>query len=257
MGAIVDTSVKQNNTIDIYEEYFAGAVAEHASEKATAKGLAVFRDPNAVKRSATNINWHPEGSRIAVAYSVLNFQDDRIMSQRLPMKSYVWDITNPNTPDAELVPSSPLVCLRFNPKLTDTLVGGCYNGLISFFDLRTPGGPTEESVIENSHHDPVYDVFWLSSKTNTMCASVSTDGQMLWWDVRRLGEPTDRLSLEDGTRILGGSSMEYNSEAGPTKCVRAPAAAPRRPGAVVLSGRTALRSGTSSARSRASCCRST
>jgi dynein intermediate chain 2 len=29
---------------------------------------------------------------------------------------------------------------RFNPKSTDTLVGGCYNGLITFFDLRKPGG---------------------------------------------------------------------------------------------------------------------
>ena len=35
---------------------------------------AVFRDPNSVKRTATSIHWHPEGNRIAVAYSVLAFQ---------------------------------------------------------------------------------------------------------------------------------------------------------------------------------------
>ena len=41
---------------------------------------------------------------------------------------------------------------------------------------------------------------------------------MLWWDTRKLGEPTDRLQLDDGSgRILGGSSMEYNTEAGPAK----------------------------------------
>jgi hypothetical protein len=39
-------------------------------------------------------------------------------------------------------------------------VGGSYNGLINFFDLRKPGGlagtcvPLESSVIEKSHHDP-------------------------------------------------------------------------------------------------------
>merc|ERR1711968_322166 len=104
-------------------------------------------------------------------------------------------------------------------KTPETLVGGSYNGLISFFDLRKSSKqPFETSVIENSHHDPVYDVFWISSKTGNLCASVSTDGQMLWWDTRRLGEPTQRLQLKtpNGT-VLGGSSMAYNTEAGPTK----------------------------------------
>lgn len=138
------------------------------------------------------------------------------------MQSYIWDIINPNTPDTELTPPSPLCCLRFNPKSTETLVGGSYNGLVTFYDLRKQGGgaPCESSVIEKSHHDPIYDVFWISSKTGNQCASVSTDGQMLWWDTRRLGEPVDKLVLDSdakgGGMVLGGSSMEYNKEI-PTK----------------------------------------
>ena len=219
LGHIVETAVKQNNTIDIYEEYFDGAMTDHSSEPPSAKGLAVFRDPHSIKRTATSINWHPEGSRIAVSYSVLTFQDERLMSQQLAASSYIWDILNPNKPEAELVPSSPLVCMRFNPKTPETLVGGSYNGLVSVFDLRKSGGqPTEASVIEHSHHDPVYDVFWTSSKTHNLCVSVSTDGQMLWWDTRRLGEPTERLILANSAgTVLGGSSLEYNLEAGPTK----------------------------------------
>lgn len=220
LGPIVDRCLKQNNTIDIYEEYFDGAVIDHSSEPPSAKGLAVFRDPNSIKRTASSINWHPEGpTKIAVSYSILNFQDQRFMNARMPVQSYIWDIMNPNTPEQELLPPSPLCCLRFNPKSTESLVGGSYNGLISFFDLRKSGAvPFESSVIEKSHHDPVYDVFWISSKTGNQCASVSTDGQMLWWDTRRLGEPTDSLQLEnrDG-QVLGGSSLEYNTEAGPTK----------------------------------------
>ena len=98
-------------------------------------------------------------------------------------------------------------------------MGGSYNGLISLYDLRkSGGGPVETSLIEQSHHDPVYDVYWISSKANNLCTSVSTDGRMLWWDVRRLSEPMEVLPLDkgDGT-ILGGSSLEYNTEAGPTK----------------------------------------
>lgn len=47
---------------------------------------------------------------------------------------------------------------------------------------------------------------------------------MLWWDVRRLREPYETLELNTGSKHpnlpntrLGGSSMEYNQEAGPTK----------------------------------------
>ena len=91
---------------------------------------------------------------------------------------------------------------------------------------------------------PVYDAYWISSKTGNLCASVSTDGQLLWqvdmafseyyaciiplslsrWDVRRLREPYEILELNTGAKHahmpntrLGGSSMEYNQEAGPTK----------------------------------------
>lgn len=64
--------------------------------------------------------------------------------------------------------------LVFRIQSTDNLVGGSYNGLINFFDLRKPGAtigqavPLETSVIEKSHHDPVYDVFWISSKTGLL-----------------------------------------------------------------------------------------
>jgi len=231
LGPIIGKCMKQNNTINIYEEYFEGVKADHSSEPPSAKGLAVFRDPSSVKRTVTSINWHPEGPatnrKIAVSYSILNFQDQRFMNAQMPVSSYIWDIMSPNTPDIELLPPSPLCCLRFNPKSTDTLVGGSYNGLVTFYDLRKPNAPEkqcmafESSIIEKSHHDPVYDVFWISSKTGNQCASVSTDGQMMWWDTRRLGEPTDTLELATDAKgegmTLGGSSMEYNTEAGPTK----------------------------------------
>mmetsp|Transcript_6400 Transcript_6400/g.14130 ORF Transcript_6400/g.14130 Transcript_6400/m.14130 type:complete len:361 (-) Transcript_6400:714-1796(-) len=222
----IERAAMQNNTIDIYEEYFEGTWIDHSSEPPSAKGLAVFRDPSETRRSATSIDWQPDSNRLAVTYSVLTFQDKRFLGdcQALPMQSYIWDVTNPNTPEMELLPSSPLCCLRFNPKIPEQLVGGSYNGLITFFDLRKSGNkPCETSVIENSHHDPVYDVHWISSKTGNMCASVSTDGQMLWWDTRRLREPVDRIELSTGKHphlpdtVLGGSSMEYNQEAGPTK----------------------------------------
>ena len=55
--------IKQNNAIDIYEEYFSGTVADHSSEQPYAKTLTVFRDPSPLKRSASYISWHPDGAR--------------------------------------------------------------------------------------------------------------------------------------------------------------------------------------------------
>lgn len=56
----------------VWQEYFDGDEVDHSSEPPSAKGLAVFRDPNAVngiKRTATSINWHPDGpTKIAVSY---------------------------------------------------------------------------------------------------------------------------------------------------------------------------------------------
>lgn len=227
----VQRCMKQNNTVNIYEEYFKdGNETDHCSEPPFAKGLAVFRDPSEVTRTAASVNWHPEGSnngKLAVSYAVLNFQDKRLTNPNLPASSYIWDISNSNKPIVELVPPSPLTCLRYNSKSSDTLVGGSYNGTISYYDLRKqPSGPTgkcqpaESSVVDKSHHDPVADIFWVNSKTGSQCVSVSTDGQMLWWDTRKLDEPIDSLILSSGLSsgmTLGGSSLEYNTEAGPTK----------------------------------------
>jgi len=195
-----------------------------------------------VKRTVSSISWHPESGKLAVTYAILNFQDARTNNNnnnntttknhhhttRLPPQSYIWDISNPNSPELEIIPPSPLCCLKFNPKNADILVGGSYNGLISVYDLRRVGATGKDisaiaiSVVENSHHDPVYDIYWINSKTASQCVSVSTDGRVLWWDTRKLEEPpSDSVTLctdvKGGGAVLGGCALEYNAEAGPSK----------------------------------------
>ena len=82
---------------------------------------------------------------------------------------------------------------------------------------------------------PVYKIAWLQGKTPFECASTSTDGQVLWWDIRRLGEPSEMLVVQPPVQqtpgappptagmaaappaTLGGVSMEYSAAGGPTK----------------------------------------
>mmetsp|Transcript_6067 Transcript_6067/g.17314 ORF Transcript_6067/g.17314 Transcript_6067/m.17314 type:complete len:452 (-) Transcript_6067:118-1473(-) len=139
----------------------------------------------------------------------------------MPSMAFVWDTSNPNLPIAELASPSPVVTLQYNQKNTDVIVGGCYNGLIQLWDVRKGSQPVESSAIETSHYDPVYEICWLQSKTNSECVSVSTDGRVLWWDVRNMAEPIDTCELTDANKddpkLLGGVSLEWALEAGPGK----------------------------------------
>lgn len=87
---------------------------------------------------------------------------------------------------------------------------------VAFWDLRKGSSPVESSMLESSHHDPVYDVFWIQSRTGNECCSISTDGQLLWWDIRKLKKgPTDAMTMQgENDVVFGGTAMEYKSDAG-------------------------------------------
>ncbi|KAM6111115.1 dynein axonemal intermediate chain 2 [Pterocles gutturalis] len=213
LGTLVEHCAKQNNAINIYEEFFAEEeMVEVEDEPPSAKTIHVLRDPNVTKRTAAHLSWHPDTcSKLAVAYGSLEFQRD---GQEVSSDSYIWDLENPNKPEFVLKPSSPLVCLEYNPKDSHILLGGCYNGQMVYWDTRKGGLPVEVSTVEVSHRDPVYRAIWLQSKTGTECFSASTDGQVLWWDIRKLSEPTESLVL-DITRkgllenALGAVTLEF------------------------------------------------
>lgn len=163
----------------------------------------IFKDPSVFKRAATSINWHPDVTeqRVGVTYAMLRFQQ---MPNDMPKESYIWNLNNPNYPEKTLEPQSPLCSLAFNPKNSNIVVGGSYNGALSFFDLSVGNAsgtirPVKTSILEKSHHDPVYDVQWSTvGKSGSECFSVSTDGRILWWDMKDAeGVPREMKILED------------------------------------------------------------
>ncbi|KAM3596241.1 uncharacterized protein V6R79_010830 [Siganus canaliculatus] len=223
LGSVMEHNIQQNNSVDIYQEYLEDQDQDQDQDETqqppSAKTINVFRDPNEVKRTVSSLSFHPDGGRkLAAAYSCLQFQKT---SRDQSLESYIWDIENPNRPEMTLKPASAVVCLEHNPKDCHTLVGGCYNGQIVYWDTRRGSQPVEVSPVEHSHRDPVYKIIWLQSKTGTDAFSASTDGQVLWWDVRKLAEPTERLVLDlsrEGNldRASGAVSLEFESTM-PTK----------------------------------------
>ncbi|NWH73409.1 DNAI2 protein, partial [Piaya cayana] len=214
LGALMEYYVKQNNAIDIYEQYFADDedVTELQGEDPSAKTINIIRDPNTIKRTATCLSWHPnEHQKLAVAYSSLEFQRN---VKDMSFDSYIWDVEKKTNPEMVLSPPSPLVTLKYNPKDPHLLLGGSYKGLMGFWDTRKGSLPVEISTIELGHREPVYGAFWLQSNTGTECFSASTDGQVLWWDIRKLSEPTERLILDITLKglkdkALGAISLDF------------------------------------------------
>jgi len=217
LGTLMEHTVKQNNAIDIYEDYFPDDDATQPLPAPEAKSVNVFRDPNEhLPRPATCLSWHPDQGRyLAVAYSVLDFQK---APADISLESYIWDIEKPTQHESTLTPSSPLVSLEYNPKDGHILIGGQYNGQIAVWDTRKGERPAEVSPIEKSHRDPVYCARYLTTKSGTDAFSCSTDGQVLFWDVRKLSEPTETLYIDpkDDGRLWGAVSLEYESTM-PTK----------------------------------------
>ncbi|XP_047239768.1 dynein axonemal intermediate chain 2 isoform X5 [Girardinichthys multiradiatus] len=140
LGSVMEHCIKQNNAIDIYQQYFEeDEELEESSELPSAKTINILRDPNEVKRTITSLSWHPDGGRkLAAAYCNLGFQKN---PKDMSLDSYIWEI------------------------------GGSYGR----FNHR---------------------------------------GMVLWWDVRKLSEPTERLVLDPGRegnldRALGAISLEF------------------------------------------------
>jgi len=99
----------------------------------------------------------------------------------------------------------------------DLLIGGCMNGLVNLFDTRTFNGKhVSTSSYDHSHTNPIFDITWLQSKTHSEVVSVSTDGNVFWWDTRQLASgPID--SCSPAADFVGVTCIEWQQEAGPTK----------------------------------------
>ena len=124
------------------------------------------------------------------------------MPDEMSKESYIWNLNDPNFPEKTLVGSSPLTSMAFNHKNNDIVVGGGYNGSLMYFDTRQGNSqghvkPFRTTTLEKSHHDPVYDVTWLTvGKTGNECVSASTDGKLLWWDMKsEKPHPIENLTL--------------------------------------------------------------
>ncbi|GFR19951.1 dynein intermediate chain 2, axonemal [Trichonephila clavata] len=88
LSDLVENFIMENNSVDIYEEYFADDSFKQ-DQGAEFKTLSVYRDSCDVKREIRNLSWALDGGKIAAAYRA-NLSANSI--DNLYCHSYVWDI---------------------------------------------------------------------------------------------------------------------------------------------------------------------
>ncbi|CAH1987611.1 unnamed protein product [Acanthoscelides obtectus] len=212
----MENCILQNNAINIYQQYFSDVEETPMVEKSSARTVNVYQDQSVPTRPITHISWSPDNqTKLAISHCNMVYQAQ--IPKESPF-SYIWEVENPNRPLLTLKPQHSCVCVEYNQKDPHLLASGHINGLVAVWDTRKGHEPVELSVTETSFRDPVHDVLWIHSKTGNEFFSSSTDGQVKWWDLRKLAEPTETLIL-DHTRdeeqqlanALGASVLEYES----------------------------------------------
>ena len=74
------------------------------------------------------------------------------------------------------------------------------NGSILIFDLKL-NRLIVSSKLEYCHSEAVRDFVWLKSKNCTEFVTTSTDGKVIWWDIRDLNIPKKTYLCPDGAEI--------------------------------------------------------
>jgi dynein intermediate chain 2 len=231
--------IKQNLRMDIYEEYFDESEQQVNEDNFYAKIKSVFKDTEKYKRCVSKVVLSPdeEQSRIAVAYRL---HKNQVIEPNYKLPCLVWDINNPNSPINVLTCNSEITTVAFNSKHIHMFGAGCSNGTAVIFDLNT-NKILASTKLDESHSEAICDFIWLKSKVGTEFVTTSTDGKVLWWDIKNLItqapvasssstttkeapplpyiEPEKPLILMDegGEKEYGGMKIEYNPEAGLSK----------------------------------------
>jgi dynein intermediate chain 2 len=229
--------LKQNLRMDIYEEYFDENEQSVNEDNFYAKIKSVFKDSEKYKRTVAKVvlSLEEDQTKIAVAYRL---HKNQIVEPNYKLPCLVWDINNPNTPINILTCNSEITTVAFNSKHTHLLGAGCSNGTAVIFDLTT-NKIIASTKLDESHSETICDFIWLKSKTGTEFVTTSTDGRVMWWDIKNLFPPTIPTSSnttkeapplpsiepekplilidEAGEKEYGGMKIEYNPEAGSSK----------------------------------------
>ncbi|KAI8926599.1 WD40-repeat-containing domain protein [Entophlyctis helioformis] len=157
-------------------------------------------------RSVLYMAWNKQNEDIlAVAYG-----EPRPPSGASPGLILCWSVKNPEWPERIYTSASPVTAIDFSRMNPGLLAAGFIDGRVAIYDVRrTDDRPAlDDSDMNGKHHDPVWELKWVErervmgdehSRGETL-VSVSTDGRVTQWIVRKGLEFADLMTLKRLTK---------------------------------------------------------
>lgn len=184
--------IQQNNSIDMYNMYFQNILSESPVEKSLIRVNNVFRDT--ARRPISCIAWtNEDDAKLIVAYCDTMYPITRKQNQN--DVCYIWDVEQAYEPSSEIEPTSDCWQIITSPVNPNVIIAGLGNGKVCIFDIRVSRYAVTCCADHLAHRDPVSALLFIHSRNNTEFFSGSFDGQCMWWDTRKLAEPTSQLIM--------------------------------------------------------------
>lgn len=207
----------QNNAVEMYETYYASMAAQEPVERYDIRVANVFRDET--QRPISCVKWTNENhSKLAVAYCYKTCMPDPELNKITDC--YLWDVHRQTKPVYKLQPEYPCWQLACSPSTPELLICGLEKGIANVFDIRVGIKAVSSSSVYYSHREGITSILYINSRTHSEFFTGSSDGQCLWWDLRKLSYPLDQLSMSirlspsenpNLNNAEGVSTLEYDN----------------------------------------------
>ena len=158
------------------------------------KDLFQFHCPLTQDRRICCADWNSKNADLlAVAYGEFNHVDSKKEGLLL-----FWTLKSPRFPEHSIKTSTGLVSCEFSKRSPNLIATGSYDGIVSLYDLRVRGNKpiADSSEVPGKHIDTVWEVRWADTGSEEDLLSISSDGKVYQWSVKKGLEFKTLLTLK-------------------------------------------------------------
>lgn len=165
-------------------------------------------------RNVSCLEWNP-GNRDLLVAGYGEFDFGKQTSEGL---IGFWSLKNPDSADKMIKTPCGVTALAFSHLHPNLLAVGLYDGTVAIYDVRKVEQIDAKPILESGHGsggkhtDPVWQLTWVDqgNEKGEILVSVSSDGRVTRWDMKKGLEITDLMKLKrvNAQAKEGGSGSE-------------------------------------------------
>ena len=168
------------------------------SDNKTVKVVAKFKDFSGRRRPVSCLSWKKSSSVVAVSHSspnILGCHGERVKDL------YLCNVHHTVAPEQTLTSPGHVTTQVFNDRQSSLLATGCYDGAVSWYDVRSGPDPVATTTFTQSHNDAVFGLTWVG-KLGTEFITGAGDGMVKMWDIRMFRDSVQQWQFPGGVTSL-------------------------------------------------------